>query len=71
MKKITFYFMLKALFVLKIFTFLSLIFDHVGKWLDEKAKFNLKIYDVTDLTKQIITIHIFPNISRAQSGNET
>ena len=31
MKKNAFYFMLKALFVLKIFTFLSWLFGHVGK----------------------------------------
>ena len=41
-----FYFMLKALFVLKIFTYLSWLFGYVEKRLDKKAKVNLKIYDV-------------------------
>ena len=36
-----FYFILKALFVLKILKFCSDFFDHVGKWLDNKAKVNL------------------------------
>ena len=44
-----FYFISKALLVLKIFTFLSRLFDHVGKWLDEKAKLDFKIYDNTGL----------------------
>ena len=38
-----FYFVLKALFVLKIFKFLSWLFGYVGKWFDKKAKFNFKI----------------------------
>ena len=38
-----FYFMLKALFVFKIFRFFSHFFDHVGKPLDKKAKVNFKI----------------------------
>ena len=45
-----FYFMLKALFVLEIFTFLSRRFGYVDKQLDEKASINPKIYDVTDWT---------------------
>ena len=36
--KNAFYVTLKALFVLKIFTFLSDSFDHVGKRFDKKAK---------------------------------
>ena len=44
----TFYFMLKTYFILKIFTFLSWLFGHVGKRLDKKPKVNFKIYDVTD-----------------------
>ena len=43
-----FNFMLKALFVLKIFNFLSWLFGHVGKWLDKKPKVNPKMYDVTN-----------------------
>ena len=37
-----FYFMLKALFILKIFTFLSWHFGYVEKWLDKKAMVNIK-----------------------------
>ena len=51
MMKKSFYFMLKAPFVLEIFSFLSLSFDYVGKLLDKKALHNFKIYDVTDWTK--------------------
>ena len=48
MMKNAFYFILKALFVLKIFNFLSWLFGHVKKkWLDSKEKVNFKIYDVT------------------------
>ena len=39
--------MLKALFVLEIFTFLSLLFGYIEKRLDKKAKVNFKIYNVT------------------------
>ena len=43
MMKNAFYFILKALFVLKIFEFLFRIFVQVGKWLDKKVKVNFKI----------------------------
>ena len=43
-----FYIMLKALFVLKVFKFLSWHFGYVGKQRDKKAKVNFKTYDVTD-----------------------
>ena len=42
MMKNAFYFILKALFVLKIFKFLSRLFGHV-----KKDKVNLKIHNVT------------------------
>ena len=64
--KNAFYFILKALFVLKIFTLLSLLFDHVRKWRDKKAKFNFK--NMTSLAgKQIITMHILSIISRSKT----
>ena len=47
MVKNVFYFILKALLVLKIFKFLSWIFGHVKKRVDEKDKVNLKIHDIT------------------------
>ena len=40
--------MLKALFVLEIFIFLSLLFGYAEKRLDEKAMVNFKTFDVTD-----------------------
>ena len=46
--KNAFYFMLIALFVLKVFTFLSRLFGYVEKRFDKKAMVNFKIYDVTD-----------------------
>ena len=45
--KNVFYITLKVLFFLKVFHFLIRIFGHVGKRLDNKAKINFKIYDVT------------------------
>ena len=48
MMKNVFYFMLKALFILKILKFLSWLFGHFGKWFDEKVEVNLKMYDNTD-----------------------
>ena len=47
MMKNAFYFTLKALFVLKIFKFLSWIFGHVAKRLDKEDKVNFKFYFVT------------------------
>ena len=42
--------MLKALFILEIFAFLSFLFGCVEKPFDEKAMVDFKIYDVTDCT---------------------
>ena len=53
-----FYFILKALFLLKIFTFFPDFFGSVGKWLDKKAKVNFKIYDATDWNINIYNKHI-------------
>ena len=47
MMKNAFYFTSKSLFVLKIFKFLSCLFDRVAKRLDKKDKVNFKFYDVT------------------------
>ena len=41
-----YYFILKAIFVLKIFKFLSWLFDHYQKTAWLKDKVNFKIYDV-------------------------
>ena len=58
MMKSAFYFMLKALFVLKIFKFLSWLFDHVAKLLDKKDKVNFKFYDVTTCLTNNCNSHI-------------
>ena len=50
MMKNAFYFTLKALFVLKVFKFLSWVFGHIEKRLDQKDNVNFKIYGVTCLT---------------------
>ena len=61
--KNAFYFTLKALFVLKIFQFLSWLFGHVRKRLDKKDYVNFKIYDVTtwltNLWINILKLFIF------------
>ena len=41
--KIAFYIMLKALFVLDIFTFLSRVFCYVDEWLEKNPKVNFEI----------------------------
>ena len=46
------------LFVLKIFKFLSWLFGHVEKRLDEKGKVNLKIYDVATWLTSNCNAHI-------------
>ena len=49
MMKNSFYFMLKALFVLEIFPFFSWLFGDLEKRLDRKSKVNFKVHDdVTD-----------------------
>ena len=50
--------MSKALSVLKIFTFLSLLLGHVGKRHDKKARVNFKIYDATGCTANNYNTHI-------------
>ena len=46
--KNVFYFNLKALFVLKVFKFLSGLFSYVGNQLDKLDKVNFKTYDVAN-----------------------
>ena len=60
--KNAFYFILKALFVFKIFRFLSLAFGHVE---------NLKIYGVTAWSTNNYNTHIAQYITKlSQTGNE-
>ena len=53
-----FYFMLKALSILEIFTFLFRLFVYVEKQLDNKVMVNFKIYDITDWTTNHYNTHI-------------
>ena len=69
--KNSFYFMLKALFVLKIPKSLPWYFGYVKKWLDNKAKVNFEIYDVADWQTNNYTTHIAQYLKKwRQSGNE-
>ena len=52
-----FYFTLIALFVLKIFTFLSWLFGYIGKRFDQKVKVNFKIYDFAGWTANNSNTH--------------
>ena len=61
MMRNTFYFTLKALFVLRIFKFLSSLFAHVSKQLD------FKIYGVTTLEK-VVEMHILPIILKSKDN---
>ena len=56
--KNAFYFILKVLLVLKIFKFLSWLFGHVQKWLDQKDKVNFEIYDVAAWLTDNCNTHI-------------
>ena len=58
MMKNTFYFKLKALFVLEIFTFLSCLFCYVEQLDKKKDQVNFKIYDVIDWTTNNHNTHI-------------
>ena len=69
MMKNAFYFILKSLFVLKIFKFLSRLFGHVGNSLIRKIRLTSK-FMTSLLGLQTIAIHIFPNISQSK-GNQT
>ena len=69
--KYAFYFMLIALFVLKVFTFLSRLFGYVEKRFDKKAMVNFKIYDVTDQTTNNYSTHIVQyRKKKKQQNNE-
>ena len=56
--KNAFYFTSEAIFVLKIFKFLSWLFGHVAKRLDKKDKVNFKFYDVTAWLTNNCNTHI-------------
>ena len=56
--------MLKALFVLEMFSYLPGLFSHVEKWLDIKAKVSFKIYGVTDWTTNNYNTCIVQNLKK-------
>ena len=58
MTRNVFYFTSKALFVLKIFKFLSLLFGHAAKQFAKKDKAIFKFYDVTAWLINICNTHI-------------
>ena len=58
MMKNDFFFMLKALFVLKIFILLSRLFGYIRKRFDKEAMVNFKIYVVRDWTTNNYNTHI-------------
>ena len=62
--KNVFYFTLKAYFVLKTFEFLSGLFGHVEKRLDQKNKVNFKIYDVTTWGRNNCNAHIAQHLKK-------
>ena len=68
MMKKDLYFMLKALFVLKILIFLSRFFGDVGRLPDKKAEVCFKVNDIT--VWETITIHVLVNITKSK-GNQT
>ena len=66
MMKNAFYFILKALFVLKIFTFLSRLFRHAGKnGLIRKIRLTSKS-TTSKSGLQTIAIHVLPNTSQSK-----
>ena len=70
MMKNAFYFILKALFVLKIFRFLSWLFDHVEKTVLIRKIMLISKFMMSQPGQQTITIHTLPYISQSK-GNET
>ena len=67
MMKNAFYFISKALFLLKIFKFLSWLYGHVEQtaWLEKL----ISKFMTSQLAAQTITIYILPNIWRSK-GNQ-
>ena len=58
MVKNAFYFLIKASFVIEIFTFLSELFGYEEKCLHKKADINFKIYYVKDRASNNYNIRI-------------
>ena len=56
--KNAFYFMLKTLFVLEIFTFLSRLVSYTEKQIDKKVMVTFKIYDIADCKTNNYSTHM-------------
>ena len=67
-EKNAFYFILKALFVFKMFKCLSRLFGHVKNVLIRKIRL-ISTFLMSQPCKQTITIHMLLNISRSK-GNQ-
>ena len=65
-----FYFILEALFFLKIFKALSLLFGKVEKQLDKKDNIKFRIYDVTTWLTNNYNTHI-ANVFSHVKDNQT
>ena len=61
--------MLKALFVLEIFTFLFRLFGYVEIGLDKKTKVDIKIYGVTDWTANNYRAYIAQYLKETRQRN--
>ena len=61
--------MLKALFVLEIFTFLFRLFGYVEIGLDKKTKVDIKIYGVTDWTTNNYRAYIAQYLKETRQQN--
>lgn len=59
--------MLKGLFIFNIIIFLSLLFGHIRKRLDKKARLILKLITL-QTGQQIISIHVLPKVSRTKEN---
>ena len=62
--------MLKAPFVLEIFTFFSWPPDYEEKQLNKKFKVDFKVYDVTDWTTNICNICIFQYLKKQRQSDK-
>ena len=67
--KNAFYLMLRALFVLEIFTFLSWVLGVVEKRIDSKDKVSFQNLSCPQIGTKIITINTFP-ISQESKANQ-
>ena len=59
-----FYFMLKALFVLKVIILESYRFGYVQKQFAKKVNVNFKVYDVTARAKNNLNTHIAKHLKK-------